>query len=192
MIKRHSRQRGFTLIELMVVISIITFIASNLLVAFHSAILKGRATKVKADLSQISKAVSALVDDTGLWPYGCVPEATLGDSEGASNEITLSSTQSGLITKPTVGVTDPSSHCAWTQAAVNAWRGPYLTGQLLDPWGSPYWMDEDYWPYRDCPTANANPGAQLTAALVSIGQDKIPLTTNVYNCDDSYLLLPAH
>jgi type II secretion system protein G len=58
----RSKQKGFTLVELLVVISIIGLLASVVLVALNGARLKARDTKRKADLHQIQVALALYYD----------------------------------------------------------------------------------------------------------------------------------
>jgi len=53
----RGRSKGFTLLELLVVISIISLLASILLVDVKNARIKARDTKRRSDLSQIAKAL---------------------------------------------------------------------------------------------------------------------------------------
>ena len=180
---------GFSLIELLVVISIIGLFSSIILPQLKNARNKASISKSKADMDQLSKSISLMSFDTEVWPNGCVFGVVYGPSEGGNNEITLDNAQAGLLTRPTVGVTDAADNCAWTVSEVNAWNGPYIKSAFIDAWNHPYWFDQDYHPLRDCPSANANPSAPTIAAIVSEGPDGIPIhtaTTDVYNCDDVY------
>ena len=191
-IRKYKNEFGFTLIELLVVIAIIGLLASVLLVAVNNARQAAKSTKVKADLSQIAKAMEFLISDTGLWPNGCKAGFTLNPVEGASNEVSLNDANAGLVLRPPVGSPDAASGCDRSTEVVNIWNGPYLKSNIYDPWGSAYWFDNDYHPYKDCPTPNANPSAPVISAIVSLGPDKIPLNSpDNYNCDDIYYQLPG-
>ena len=188
-LKLKIKNTGFTLIELLVVVAVIGLLASILLVAVNRVRGLAKISKAKADLAQISTAIARMGIDTNLWTNGCRLDYILAPVEGSSNEVSLNSPEGGLVSKPPVGVTDASAGCDWTNAAVNAWNGPYVQTNLVDPWGSPYWFDNDYHPLRDCPTPNANVST-TTAAIVSLGPDRIPENNpDNYNCDDIYLNL---
>lgn len=193
-ISKHKKfnQKGFTLLDVLTAISIITLLASQLLVSFKNAHDSGNNVKVQADLVQMESAMELMTGDTGLWPNGCKAGFTLNPVEGTNNEISLTAATGGLLTKPPVGVTDSSANCNWTQAAVGSWKGPYTVSRLVDPWGSPYWFDNDYHPGRDCPNQNSNPGAPTVSAIVSLGPSKAGVAyPDHYGCGQIYLILPA-
>jgi prepilin-type N-terminal cleavage/methylation domain-containing protein len=65
-------QRGFTLLEVLVVIAIIGLLSSVVLAAFTDARMKARNAKRLADMDQIYKALY-LYQET----YGCLPHTTM-------------------------------------------------------------------------------------------------------------------
>ena len=65
---KHNSQSGFTLMELLVVISIIGFIASMLAVVFNDARMQSRDLKRVADLKQLQKAIETYNIDQSQYP----------------------------------------------------------------------------------------------------------------------------
>ncbi len=125
-------ERGFTLIELLVVITIIGIFATVVIGSLNTARDKARYAKAKAELKQIENALEFLYDDTGKYPFGasgetytlCPPFTGSGD-----NEVNLSSHNSGLS----------ANGQSWS-----GWNGPYIIQNIIDPWGTPYYLDTDY------------------------------------------------
>ena len=70
-----TEEKGFSLIEILIVIAIIGVLASVAFVALNNARLKARDTKRKVDLSQISRLLSAstcYLPDTGAGDYDLI------------------------------------------------------------------------------------------------------------------------
>jgi general secretion pathway protein G len=65
---RKYIKNGFTLVELLVVISILGILATIGLVAFSSAQMRGRDTQRKSDLKQTSNALEIYYNDHGSYP----------------------------------------------------------------------------------------------------------------------------
>jgi type II secretion system protein G len=61
---------GFTLVELLVVITILGVLATIGLVAFASAQMRGRDSQRKSDLKQLSNALEVFSSDYGKYPPG--------------------------------------------------------------------------------------------------------------------------
>ena len=59
---------GFTLVELLIVISIIGILAGIGLASFNSAQAKSRDTKRKTDLQQVGNALELYYNDKGQYP----------------------------------------------------------------------------------------------------------------------------
>lgn len=113
---------GFTLIEILVVVSIIGLLASIAMVGLRSARTKALITRVNADLVQIQKQIdlarlrrnSTLLQITGS---GCSDCASRG-------------------TKVTTNVANMAT-------LQNSWRQIGFVSSPQDPWGTPYLLDEN-------------------------------------------------
>ena len=86
----RNRIHGFTLIEVMVVMSIIVVLAGILLVALGTATDSARRAKTTATLNSFRAACDAFALDHNSYP-GVVPETALGDG------LRLTSTQNALL-----------------------------------------------------------------------------------------------
>lgn len=79
MMRRESHQRrgneqGFSLIELLIVVTIISILAAIAQPKFHSIILKARAAEAMADMNVVKVATLTYQGSESAWP----PEAAVG------------------------------------------------------------------------------------------------------------------
>lgn len=76
MIKK-ARKRGFTIIELIVVIAVIAVLASIVLVSVTQYIQKSKDARLKAEFNQMAKAVIMYKSNNDVWPvdvaHGIIP-----------------------------------------------------------------------------------------------------------------------
>ena len=108
--KRHRYQRGFTLIEIMVVVVILGILAAIIIPKISDRPEQARRTKAVLDIKGIEQALSLFQMDNGFYP----------------------DTQQGLdalVEKPSSG-----------KIPQNYREGGYLEQKKipLDPWGNPY------------------------------------------------------
>jgi prepilin-type N-terminal cleavage/methylation domain-containing protein len=145
--------KGFTLLEVAVVLAIIAILAAVLTPIVTSYIDQARVTRAQNDVKKISQAILLFQRDTGFFP---------GYQSSAAASISTSNQLADcLVSGPSTSVT-PGWACG-TGGSVNflenvlnvntlslavgtsglggrtAYRGPYLDGLSgLDPWGTPY------------------------------------------------------
>ncbi len=181
---KFKNKKGFTLIELLVVIAIIGILSSVVLSSLNSAREKARIGAAKSQLKNIQAGIILLESDVEKSIKGCSIS-----SHAVGNEFSLTDPQSGLTQAPT----DFANHggCRWEASDVPKWKGPYIRTPL-DPWGNPYWYDEDYHPLLNhgglCVDTYA--GDPTFPVIVSGGPNgSNGAETYVYDCDDIFIII---
>jgi general secretion pathway protein G len=91
--QKNNKQSGFTILELLVIISIIALISSIAVFYLQNARIRARDTKRKADISQVQKALSLYFEDYGIYP----PLA--GGSPTALSDALFASSISGFMSR---------------------------------------------------------------------------------------------
>ena len=95
MIKKLRKSKGFTLVELLIVIIIIGILAGMMMLSSGAATDKAEATKIVADLRNIKAAAIMYYADNNSWPSGDLVLSTPGAEVDKVNKY--------LDTIPTVG-----------------------------------------------------------------------------------------
>jgi prepilin-type N-terminal cleavage/methylation domain-containing protein len=123
--KIPSRTAGFTMIEIMIVIGIISILAATVLFSISGAKDSSRISKAKTDLEDIKMALQLYVETTGIMPPG-PPATELCTLCGwRNNNVTLQSRWESVVV-PQVASTTP------------------VTMPVLDPWGRFYAYDNNF------------------------------------------------
>lgn len=135
--------RGFTLIEVIVVAAIIAILAGILVPMIFNQIDEAKKTRALADCKTIASAVMLFRKDTGKWPYympgdcsftylaiqgsGNTPANTSGDWQLGLNDVSLKL----ILNLPSVN--PPIAQTCYNGKAQN-----YLTQDAADPWDYAY------------------------------------------------------
>jgi type IV pilus assembly protein PilE len=132
-----SRQQGFTLIEIMIVVAIVAILAAIALPSYKDYVLRGRLTEAIAGVSDGRTKMEQFFADNRTYPGGCItsgtPSATqvllqslqnftLSCSNLSATTYTVTATGSG----PTAGFVytiDQSNVRASTVTGVSGWSG---------------------------------------------------------------------
>lgn len=136
----RKQQRGFTLIEVIVVAAIIAILAGILVPLIFKEIDEAKISRSSADLKSLFTAIMVMRKDTGKWPDlavsggSCIPTATLIVGSGTLPD--------GLVAAG-YDQTNSSSFDAYLAADSTGcygakWKGPYIAGVSGDPWGNAY------------------------------------------------------
>lgn len=168
---------GFTLVEMLVVISIIGILASITIVGVQSAREKSKVSKAKNDISNIALSVSMLYADTRVKPFGNRGNENLDAINSSPVTHPITHPCSGLITTPIS--TDTCSGSSTSGMFPSTWKGAYYKGTTSDPWGHPYKFVFKY---------IASGESKYQNVILSGGKTGITTGTNVDSnaCDDIY------
>ena len=125
MFKQERNREGFTLLELMICVAVIGILASIAIPNYISYRERSKIAKALAELHYLSKGVTMLALDTGLWPN----KAMAGTIPGSAEKWNLNTSNAGLT---------------GTDGTFPDWAGPYISNVPQDPWGNNYFFDPDY------------------------------------------------
>lgn len=156
-LQNRQTSRGFTLVELLVVISIIAMLAAILLPAINAAMRHADKAKARMEIKNIESAWKAYFAEYARWPKGLV---------------------SGMDTLPNNQIEDSNTGIPMDANVVRLLRGENINnmnpkkitfleitdaplmynGQFVDPWENPYKYMLDY-NYNNQVLVNFNSGS---------------------------------
>ena len=152
--------KGFTLVELLIVIGIISLLATLSLIGYNYAKSKAKITKAEHDIAKIHHAIEMLANDTVVWP---------GHQE--INKVNSTSNNEICSDGCAYGITDAQAGIVDNDGNYLHWTGPYMQIIPDDPWGNEYFFDTDY-----------DVDGNTVAAVGSYGPNKVG--NNQYDDDD--------
>jgi general secretion pathway protein G len=127
MTRTNKAVRGFSLIELVIVIAVIAILAALLAPTILGQAERARASRARSDVAELGKQIARMRTDTG--------------STGASCLTTLSN-----LTSLTIGAGCPAAattNCTTATPGYVCWGGPYSVVITNDPWNAAYTVDMD-------------------------------------------------
>lgn len=163
-----NREKGFTLIELVVVLSVLAVLTAVLTPMVVGVIEDGRKARAKADVKTIGGAILAFNKDLNNWPIWASGKAT-GPNDTAFKVIKSSGGDDPLIgdgsgwTLSGEGVGDIDGQFmtntpGYPTSGERRWQGPYLEKMASDPWGNKYLVN----------VAKLKPGADFASEAVYV------------------------
>lgn len=206
---RQARgSRGFTLIELTVVLAVIVTLALILTPAITNFINDARVSRSRSDVSTISSAITQFYKDTGLFPqWSAANNAGAGlagnkvDLLVSSGNVPVSADQTLWISGTTDMLADQllsnaPGYAMRTATTAFGWNGPYLSSQLgADAWGNRYMVNVGL---LDATTGTQTSGGAAKSAVwvISAGSNGAietayaqPATTATLGGDDIFARL---
>ena len=150
-------QGGFTLVELLVVVTIIGLLVGLISVAVPKAIESGMKAKAKGELTAIVAAVKAYKQEYGRWP----------ESVTATSDTTFQDANSKSLLSALGGASDSSVK---NPKSVRFLEGASTDGTMQDPWGMQYFIILD----SDESNSMTYQGKTISISVlaVSFGKDK--------------------
>ncbi|MCX7770292.1 MAG: type II secretion system protein GspG [Proteobacteria bacterium] len=138
---RIREEKGFTLIEVIVVAAIIAVLAGIIVPLVFKEVDESKISKAKADLKTIQTAIMMFYKDNQKWPKYENDGGTLVES------VTLLRTDGGLPNDidayfDTTLIKMLKNHLIENGVGYDSrWKGPYINEANPDPWGNSYIID---------------------------------------------------
>lgn len=133
--KQTHKRRGFTIVELLIVIVVIAILATISVVAYNGIQARSHTSKIESDLTQLEKAIVLARINQGEVPLTAI---TGGGFTGASCSDKPSGTDLAALPK--------TDQCwvSYLNALDSISTASHMdVRSLVDPWGRPYLIDEN-------------------------------------------------
>jgi prepilin-type N-terminal cleavage/methylation domain-containing protein len=131
----HSKQTGFTIVELLIVVVVIAILAAITIVSFNGIQARANQAKIDSDMSVLNKSILAARNAKGEVP---LREITGLTATGGNCWSKPSGTDLAALAKTDLCWTVylASLDAISTASNINV-------RNLVDPWGRPYYIDEN-------------------------------------------------
>lgn len=130
----RNNRRGFTIVELLIVIVVIGILAAIVIVAYQGVQSRAQQAKIQDDQNTLMKAISAAQIRTG----GSLKDVVLDFWIGQDCSSLAPGTDLATL---------PRSNSCWTRYLTALDRistaGGVNIRNMVDPWGRPYWIDSN-------------------------------------------------
>jgi len=128
-------EKGFTLVEVIVVAAIIAILAGILVPMIFSQIDEAKLSRAKGDIRSLSSAIYAFRKDVGQWPACSGATIMFGQGTSAAAAIVA-------LGYDNSGTTMFEDHLMDANTCYgDMWKGPYFGSVSADPWGNPYFIN---------------------------------------------------
>ena len=128
---RLGRTRGFSIVELLIVLAIVVGFAGIVVPIFSREAVSARQKQAMEDLNRIASAVNLYIRDTLLYPTG-VNGATTYHFLYTGGEIPINNPMASGPGMPLHDFLNSGDYGG------SDWQGPYLETVSCDPWGNAY------------------------------------------------------
>ncbi|HNS48460.1 MAG TPA: prepilin-type N-terminal cleavage/methylation domain-containing protein [bacterium] len=176
--RKRFAKKGFTLIELIVVIAIIAILAGIVLPGVMKALQQSKVNRAVSEMQHLATVLGQVYNDIGYY----VRLEDLTEKDTGAVRIWYNQVDYNLNPSLDENLTVALNSTSPLVLTGNLWNGPYLTykeyesNRPLDPWGYPYRL---FWSQ----SASVKPaGASGTMIIISSGSNKL-LESNYSNFD---------
>lgn len=172
---QHDHQRGFTIVELLIVVVVIAILAAIVVVAYTGVQQRAQQSKISSDLKMFEKAIHIARYQTGQ-PLGNITGNfwTAGPCLNEPSGTDLSAL--------------PQTDSCWTNYEsaldkISSASGVNIRG-LVDPWNRPYYLDENEYEggSTNCTKDNIAAYSEPFISGTTISSTVVAIANSMPNC----------